>query len=142
MNDYKLYIIHNDFERTYCGITNDLNKRLKQHNGIIKGGAKATRGREWNYYIIIEGFKNKIDCLRFEWRMHHPDGKKRKNKKYNGLEGRILSIEEVLKWWLEKEENKNYNFCVCCLSDHIDIIQDQLSNHIFKNNFEIKILNI
>ncbi len=27
----------------YCGITNDLTKRLRQHNGEIKGGAKYTR---------------------------------------------------------------------------------------------------
>ncbi len=27
----------------YCGITNDLKKRLRQHNGEIKGGAKYTR---------------------------------------------------------------------------------------------------
>ncbi|WP_428088305.1 GIY-YIG nuclease family protein [Candidatus Thioglobus sp.] len=27
----------------YCGITNDLARRLRQHNGQIKGGAKYTR---------------------------------------------------------------------------------------------------
>jgi hypothetical protein len=27
----------------YCGVTNDLDKRLRQHNGDIVGGAKYTR---------------------------------------------------------------------------------------------------
>ncbi|BAS67542.1 MAG: GIY-YIG nuclease family protein [Gammaproteobacteria bacterium] len=27
----------------YCGVTNDIDKRLRQHNGEIKGGAKYTR---------------------------------------------------------------------------------------------------
>ena len=29
----------------YCGITNHLEKRLRQHNGEIKGGAKYTQSR-------------------------------------------------------------------------------------------------
>ena len=34
--------------RFYIGVTNTLDRRLKQHNGALKGGAKATRaGRPW-----------------------------------------------------------------------------------------------
>lgn len=29
----------------YCGITNNLPRRLAQHNGDVSGGAKYTRGR-------------------------------------------------------------------------------------------------
>lgn len=39
---YVLLCSDNSF---YCGITKDIERRLKQHNGIIKGGAKYTRGR-------------------------------------------------------------------------------------------------
>mgnify|MGYP001394423756 CR=1 FL=1 len=39
---YVLLCCDNSF---YCGITTNLTRRLKQHNGEIKGGAKYTRGR-------------------------------------------------------------------------------------------------
>ena len=29
----------------YCGSCIDMDKRLRQHNGLLKGGAKYTRGR-------------------------------------------------------------------------------------------------
>lgn len=29
----------------YCGITRDLERRLAQHNGVLPGGARYTRGR-------------------------------------------------------------------------------------------------
>lgn len=29
----------------YCGITTDMARRLRQHNGLIKGGARYTRTR-------------------------------------------------------------------------------------------------
>ncbi|KAK3223894.1 hypothetical protein Dsin_010919 [Dipteronia sinensis] len=34
--------------KTYVGVTTDFSRRLKQHNGELKGGAKASRiGRPW-----------------------------------------------------------------------------------------------
>jgi len=32
----------------YCGITNDMVRRLRQHNGEIQGGAKYTRANSPN----------------------------------------------------------------------------------------------
>ena len=40
-----IYVLLCNDNSFYCGITKDVNKRLRQHNGIIKGGAKYTRGR-------------------------------------------------------------------------------------------------
>ena len=37
------YILECSDGSLYCGITNNLEKRVKQHNGEIKGGAKYTR---------------------------------------------------------------------------------------------------
>ena len=39
---YVLLCSDNSF---YCGITTNVKRRLKQHNGELKGGAKYTRGR-------------------------------------------------------------------------------------------------
>jgi len=53
---------------TYCGSTNNIQRRLKQHNDIIKNGAKFTRkGRPWKYYIIIKGFSNRSKVQSFEY---------------------------------------------------------------------------
>ncbi len=58
--------------RIYIGYTVDFNKRLRQHNGIIKGGAKKTmKHRPWEPLCIIRGF-NEVSCaLRFEYRLQH-----------------------------------------------------------------------
>jgi len=47
----------------YCGIARDLEKRLKEHNGIIKGGAVYTKTRRpvfLKYYEKLEGRGNAL----------------------------------------------------------------------------------
>ena len=44
MCEYVCYILKSG-NRTYNGSTNNMRRRLRQHNGEIKGGAKYTRGR-------------------------------------------------------------------------------------------------
>jgi predicted GIY-YIG superfamily endonuclease len=58
--------------RTYCGVTNRWPHRLRQHNGEIKGGARATRtDRPWRLSALMCGFGS--DCrakslaMRAEW---------------------------------------------------------------------------
>ena len=66
------YIIFEDY-MTYVGSTVNLNRRIRQHNCDIKGGAKYTKkGEDWNYYCVIfnlYGDKNK--CLSEEWHLKH-----------------------------------------------------------------------
>ncbi|XP_034703565.1 uncharacterized protein LOC117927941 isoform X1 [Vitis riparia] len=48
--------------KTYVGVTTNFSRRLKQHNGELKGGAKASRtGRPWVCACIIQGFKDKSE---------------------------------------------------------------------------------
>ncbi len=122
-NSEFLYIIHSDFERTYCGVTNNIIRRINQHNGIIKGGAKSTKGREWEYFCIISGFESRQELLQFEWRMHHPDGKRRRASKYNGIEGRILAIKDVFHWW-RNIKNKRNKMKLCVLNEYMEFIGD------------------
>jgi len=72
MNYYCYFISSCSLNKTYIGITNNLKKRLRQHNGELKGGAKSTRcGIKWEYHTIITGFRTKSEALSFEWYWKH-----------------------------------------------------------------------
>ena len=45
MNYYFVYILRCNDGSLYCGITTDVARRLRQHNGELKGGARYTRSR-------------------------------------------------------------------------------------------------
>lgn len=81
--------------RTYIGYTVDLERRLRQHNGEITGGAKYTRyGRPWSLVLYVTGFPDMKTALQYEWRCHHlPKNIRRKGI---GVPGRIKSIQRVL----------------------------------------------
>lgn len=51
---------------TYTGATTDFQRRLRQHNGELVGGARTTtRGRPW-VSLHVEGPMSKPDALRRE----------------------------------------------------------------------------
>lgn len=96
--EFYCYIINNQNDRTYNGYTVDLVKRLKQHNNIIKGGARATSNRgPWNYLFIMTS-KN-WDCIstamQHEWSIKYPTRKRPRPKEYNGKLGRLRSLKHV-----------------------------------------------
>ena len=52
--------------RFYTGITTDSERRVRQHNGFLKGGAKATRAcRPWKL-VYTERAKTRGEALRTE----------------------------------------------------------------------------
>uniref|UniRef100_A0A1J3DU57 Structure-specific endonuclease subunit slx1 n=1 Tax=Noccaea caerulescens TaxID=107243 RepID=A0A1J3DU57_NOCCA len=66
---WSVYLILSTNEpiKTYVGITTDFTRRLKQHNGEIKGGAKASSaGRPWLCACIITGFTCLSQASSFE----------------------------------------------------------------------------
>ena len=68
--DYICYTIRsvNAPRRTYSGSTNHFVHRLRQHNGLIKGGARATHtDRPWHICCLVSGFSSKSNALRYEY---------------------------------------------------------------------------
>ena len=68
-----VYILICDDNSTYVGATVDLDRRLRQHNKEIKGGATATslkvlKGETWIGVAHVEGFPDWKSALQFEWR--------------------------------------------------------------------------
>ena len=57
-----------DGRKTYVGATVNPERRLRQHNGEICGGARATKGRTWVRRFLVGGFADERGALRFEWR--------------------------------------------------------------------------
>jgi len=128
---YYCYILANNNNLTYNGCTNNLKRRLRQHNGELVGGAKATRNKgPWNYICIIEGFQNKIDTLKCEWKIKHPTGKRKRPMCYCGIQGRIKSLNLVLNHESLKDKYIIYvNDDLCKLIDTNKIV----NNIIIKN---------
>lgn len=67
---YYLYLLyHPNKNRTYLGISNNLKRRWRQHNGEIKGGAKSTTALlsygKW-IPVCISPMKDKSTALSFE----------------------------------------------------------------------------
>ena len=65
---YMLEAVDGGRAKTYVGATVDPARRLRQHNGEISGGARATSGRHWARRFLIGGFADERAALRFEWR--------------------------------------------------------------------------
>lgn len=71
--------------RSYVGVTNDLGRRLREHNGHISGGARYTsRFKPWRIHALFR-LRNRHDALSLEWKVKH-----RKRKADGpGVEGRV-----------------------------------------------------
>jgi putative endonuclease len=63
---YVLGCRHKDRILTYVGWTNDIPRRLKQHNA--GKGARATRGRVW-VLLHTESFATRNEAMSREWHL-------------------------------------------------------------------------
>jgi predicted GIY-YIG superfamily endonuclease len=95
---YIIYLLINTYNNyTYVGITNNITRRLRQHNGIIKGGARYTSNMksegEWILYGFIEDV-DKHNALSLEKKIHL---RTKKGKGSSPLERRLNVINELIK---------------------------------------------
>ncbi len=70
-----MYILFTPGGRTYVGCTNNLYKRLQQHNGALAGGAAATRAHQpgqWQLAAIATGLRSRQLALQLEHAVQHP----------------------------------------------------------------------
>ena len=68
-----VYLLLCSDNSTYVGATKNLKRRLRQHNGEIKGGATITTsklksGNNWIRACYVTGFPDWRAALQFEWR--------------------------------------------------------------------------
>ena len=94
-----VYLLHSTDNSTYVGATVDLDRRLRQHNKIIKGGAHATSmkvnaGQIWERACYVEGFPDWQAALQFEWRWKKIS-RKLSNKLFP-LKRRMIALKQLL----------------------------------------------
>jgi len=94
-----VYLLVSTKGNTYVGATVDLNRRLRQHNKEIKGGAHATgikvaQGETWTRAAHVSGFPDWQATLQFEWRWKQLSRKL--PVKMNPLERRFLALKDLL----------------------------------------------
>jgi predicted GIY-YIG superfamily endonuclease len=77
--DWHVYVLLSAGDSsTYVGITTDLERRLKQHNGELPGGARSTtRGRPWRVARTHGPFPDRAEAQATEYRIKRKRGSER-----------------------------------------------------------------
>lgn len=101
MYQFFVYLLLSSDNSTYVGATIDLEKRLRQHNKEIKGGATATgikvdKGEIWIRAAHVKGFPDWQAALQFEWRWKQLSRKIPNQKNIKPLEKRMLALKLLL----------------------------------------------
>jgi putative endonuclease len=76
---YYTYIVQCADGTLYTGLTNDLQLRLKQHNGLLSGGAKYTHYRRPVYLLYYEKFDNHKSAAQRECELKKLNRKQKEN---------------------------------------------------------------
>lgn len=75
---YNYILLSPSSQRTYNGVTNDLNRRVRQHRGELPGGAKSTRCcRDWCYLAVLHHPAwGRAEACAVEYRVRYPTGER------------------------------------------------------------------
>ncbi len=78
----------NFYNHSYVGITTDLDRRLNQHNGLLKGGANCTRAkRPYEIAFYLDNIPDRSTASKIEYDI----------KKYKGYEDRLNYMSSLKK---------------------------------------------
>ena len=107
-----VYILLCDDGSTYVGATVNLERRIRQHNKELVGGAVATsnkvvKGLMWNMVCYVSGFPDWIATLQFEWRLKQLT-RKINDKSLKPIERRYKALETLLS--MDKSTSKAVPF--------------------------------
>lgn len=96
---FYVYLLVATNGNTYVGATINLEKRLRQHNKEITGGAHATgilvsKGETWSRAAYVSGFPDWKAALQFEWRWKQLSRKI--SLRMLPLERRIEALKQLL----------------------------------------------
>lgn len=118
---FYVYLLLSTQSTTYVGATVNLNRRLRQHNRELKGGAKLTgrlvdKGGRWQRVCYASGFPTWQCALQFEWKWKYLTRKMPKGG--NALQRRLEALNVLIsskqstsnsipfsRWNLEIHEN-------------------------------------
>jgi predicted GIY-YIG superfamily endonuclease len=94
-----VYLLVSSDGATYVGATVDVDRRLRQHNKELSGGARATgmkveKGESWHRHCYIKNFPDWQACLQFEWRWKQLS--RQLSKTIPPLERRMIALNELL----------------------------------------------
>jgi len=94
-----VYLLVSTNNATYVGATVDLDRRLRQHNKELVGGAHATsakvkKGEIWRRACHVSGFPDWSAALQFEWRWKQLSRKL--SPKLFPLERRMAALKQLL----------------------------------------------
>ena len=127
---WTFYILSHFSGATYAGVSPDPHRRLRQHNGEIKGGAKYTtsKGGGWKHVCFVNGFRNKQEVLQFEWAVkHHPP------RSRGGLQIRIqklIAILNKIQWTSNAPPACDVPLRIDILDNDISLAPSQLPNYV------------
>ena len=101
-NEFFVYLLESSCKRaTYVGATVNLERRLRQHNKEIAGGAHATgarvaRGQTWRRACHVTGFPTWQAALQFEWRFKQLTRREPSHPSQTPLERRKAALQKLV----------------------------------------------
>jgi predicted GIY-YIG superfamily endonuclease len=93
-------MLYTEEHQTYIGATKDVNRRLRQHNKEIVGGARATsirvgQGLTWKRACYIKNIPDWRSALQIEWRWKQLGRTRFKNIR-DPIQRRLKSLKHLL----------------------------------------------